>query len=152
MSGDCIECGGKLLWGGMSWVEHTDGHHQVRRKILLRILARQLREEASFRRGAADAARWGHVLVWWRIVLPTDVGYYRCEIPGDVWDTVDRTWLLDTLGRSVRDGVETFRGIRPHPMRVKYRVFDERKERAPEWVTVEGYGSWDAVRPRTAWE
>src|SRR5690242_403003 len=33
--GVCDGCGGSLMWGGMSWVPHTDAYHQVRRRMMM---------------------------------------------------------------------------------------------------------------------
>lgn len=126
--GECPECGGKLLWGGMAWVPHTEGYHAARRRILLRIIRRGLWEELVFRRDAVELAFVRDcVLVLWRVILPGSVVYYRTEMPEEIWDAdVDREQLLATLGRSVRDSIERVHYIRPHPMMVKYRVFDGR--------------------------
>lgn len=126
--GDCAECGGKLLWGGVAWVPHTRGWHAARRRLLLRAVHRRLSEELAF---GHDALRLAFardcVLILWRAVLPGTVAYYRTEMPGEIWDAdVDREQLLAVLGRGVRDGIERVHYIRPHPMMVKYRVFDGR--------------------------
>jgi hypothetical protein len=126
--GDCAECGGRLLWVGSGWVDHSPEWHKARRRILLNIVRRRLREELVYRSMAQDAARnHGSVLVMWRIVMPTDVFYATTETSGDVWDLLPvREELLAAIGRKMRDDAEAQFGIRPHPMRVKYRAFDER--------------------------
>jgi hypothetical protein len=129
VSGDCPECGGKLLWAGMSWERHTEGWHLARRHILLKIIARRLWEEVNFRREALDlAVLWGDVLVLWRVVLPTEVVYFRTGLPGDLWDgnREIRDHILAHLAGGLRDSIETGYGVRPHPRQVKYRVFDGR--------------------------
>lgn len=128
MSSRCTVCGAPLTWGGMAgWVPHTDNYHRARRALLLKIIGQRLHEERHFRWNAFEAALYdGTVVVWWRVVLPDDVGFFRTEVPGDLWDTMDHDWLLTTLGSSLRDSVEIERGIRPHHMQVRYRVFDER--------------------------
>lgn len=124
----CPECDQPLLWGGMSWVEHTEGQHLVRRKILLRVIRRLLWEEFTFRSDALELAFLrGSVLIQWRIVLPTDIGYFRTEVPGELWDEMDHDHLLALLASTMRDGIEALKGIRPHPMQVKCRVYDERQ-------------------------
>lgn len=125
---DCPECGQPLLWGGMSWVAHTERQHLVRRKILMRVIRRLLAEEFIFRSDARELAFLRKsVLIQWRIVLPTDVGYFRTECPGELWDTMDHDHLLTVLSSTMRDGIEATRGIRPHPMQVKCRVYDARQ-------------------------
>jgi hypothetical protein len=110
----------------MAWVPHTDGHHAAHRRILMRAVKRRLREELAFRREALDAAVFDSILVVWRVVLPTEVLYSSSVIPTDAWDEIDREWMLAWMGYGIRDHLEATRGIRPHPMMVKYRVFDER--------------------------
>lgn len=126
----CEECGQPLLWGGMSWVPHTDGHHAARRRILLRAVLRQLSVERDYRTEAWLLAQdRASVLIVWRIRGgPRGTRYYRTECPGELWDDwgTGREGLLTTLSLSMRDGCEVLEGFRPHPMMVKYRVFDGR--------------------------
>jgi hypothetical protein len=124
----CEECGSSLIWGGMAWVEHTEEQHRVRRKVLMRVIRSLLLQEVSFRQHALDAHLWGGVLVVWRIVMPTEVKWFRTGIPYEVWDaeTLEQDWLLADMGRDLRDSIQDFTGIRVHPMRTKFRVFDGR--------------------------
>lgn len=131
MNGECSKCGGKLIWGGMSWVEHTDGHHAARRRLLLKSVARRLHEEVRFREQARIAAQWGMIRIQWRVtcLLGERRDMWGGVISGSMWDaltTDDRQVFIAMLGRELRDEIQqTFR-IRPHPMHVKYRIFDER--------------------------
>jgi hypothetical protein len=122
----CEECGSPLIWGGMSWTPHTEAQHAARRRALLRVVWQKLAEESLMRAVAQREALEGRVVVWWRIVLPDDIGHLCNEVPGDLWDAMDRDELLALMCSTVRDGVQRTRGVRPHRMQVKYRVFDER--------------------------
>lgn len=137
MDSHCAECGQPLLWGGMSWVPHTDAHHRARRRILMHAVHRRLREELFYRGIARDAAAFDGVLVVWRIVLPHTVLYYTDTHLGGVWEDIAalRPGILADQARELRDNIEIEHGIRPHPMRVRYRVLDERgkmSHRCPE--------------------
>lgn len=125
---DCQECGRPLLWGGMSWVEHTEGWHAVTRKIWLRAALRRLTEELHFREEAQYVAMRDDVLVVWRVVLPADVLYAQSIVPGVTWDGLHREELLAGVGRGALDWLETTRKMRIHPSRLTYRVFDEREK------------------------
>jgi len=124
--GRCAECDGPLLWAGMSWEQHTEALHRVKRKVYMRLVARYLTEEVNFREMALVDGLDNRVLVIWRIVLPTHVHYAHSTVPGQAWDELDREQLLAWLGRGIRDELHSRAGIRVHHMRVKYRVFDER--------------------------
>jgi hypothetical protein len=55
---ECPVCDRKVLWAGMSWAEHTEEYHQALRRVLLRVIGRQLAREAGARaRGAQIAAQ-----------------------------------------------------------------------------------------------
>ena len=38
VTGDCATCGEPKIWGGMSWVEHSDAYHVMVRRRLLKFL------------------------------------------------------------------------------------------------------------------
>lgn len=135
MSSPCEECGLPLLWGGMSWVEHTEGWHAATRKVWLRAALRRLTEELVHRQEAQRAAEfYASVLVVWRVVLPTEMLYSTSVIPGETWDQLDQRQLLAWMGHGALDWLETTKGMRIHPSRLKYRVFDERDRfGAPGW-------------------
>lgn len=125
MSSHCEECGGKV-WDGISYEPHSDQWHQAQRRILMRIIRRRLHEELVFREEAQYAAMRDDVLVVWRVVLPTDVLYSQSHVPGVAWGGLHREALLTWMVQGIRDLLESSRGIRVHPSRVTYRVFDER--------------------------
>lgn len=133
MSGDCPECGGQLIWGGMSWHPHSDHHHTLRRKLLLKGVARRLREEVAFRQKAQEAGQLGMVRVQWRItcLLGERKDMWGGLIGGRMWDRLsedDRQHIIARLGRDLRDEIEQTHGIRPHHMHVKYRIYDGRMD------------------------
>lgn len=134
LTGDCPECDVALLWGGMAWVPHTDDYHAARRKSLMRIVWRRLLEERLMRAIAQREALRGDVVVWWRVVLPSRVMYCTSQVPGELIDGHPefRDDMLAQLGRGIRDRAEEEFGVRPHPMQVTYRVFDERSDRYDE--------------------
>jgi hypothetical protein len=132
VSGDCRECGGALLWGGMSWVEHAEEWHQARRRVLMRRVGRVLAEELVMRRMAQDAAvGYGCVLVVWQVGGGGEGGgRFWSQIPFAVWDApsaggVDGTALAQ-IGRGLRDAGQERYGVRPHWAQTRVRVFDER--------------------------
>lgn len=92
----------------------------------MRIIHRRLAEEMAFRREGQYAALNDDVLVVWRIVLPTGALFSQSVIPSTAWDQLGREQLLAWLGQGAREHLESSRGIRVHPMMIKYRVFDER--------------------------
>ena len=134
MSGECQECGGGLLWGGMSWVEHTEGRHQMQRAVLMRAVGWVLRRELALREDARDVAiRYGCVLAVWKIGGETP-GNFRTEIPFAIWDSPTLGGVggevLAWIGRGLRDDAQERWGVRPHWAQTRVRVFDEREGRA----------------------
>lgn len=131
-SDTCEECGGQLFWGGTSPTPHSDRHHALRRKLLLKGIARRLREEATFREKAREAGRFGMVYIQWRItcLLGERRDMWGGAFAGHMWDWMgedDRRRLIAMLGRDLLDEIDRTLGIRPSLAYVKYRIFDERQ-------------------------
>jgi hypothetical protein len=61
---DCVECGERLLWGGMSWVPHTERQHAATRRRLIRYLSRRLRARASMAAGHRITIRFTADWAW----------------------------------------------------------------------------------------
>jgi hypothetical protein len=126
---ECPECGGRLVRWGRQLQEHTEEHHRVRRRILMRAVRQKLRQEYLFRADAMEeAVVCKCVVIRWRVTcLLGKRGEFTSLVPFDVWDVFNREALLAQMGRGLRDFVENERGFRPHHVETKYRVFDGRR-------------------------
>lgn len=128
VSGECEECGGRV-WDGIGYEPHSDAFHASRRRVWMDIVAQRLRKELACRTMAHRAAKFDCVLLVWRVALPDRVMHFRDLISGEFWDEDSpfREAMLAEQGRGIRDTIEIEYGCRPHPMQVKYRVFDGRR-------------------------
>lgn len=130
--GDCLVCGGGLLWGGMGWTAHTHEYHERRRAALYGALARLMDREADARVRGAQAGVYGHVALRWRSgALRGPGNQWWTDVPAELMQAWDRDEELRAGGlRALRvtlaDYVEATCGVRVNPATFGHRVYDGR--------------------------
>lgn len=121
----CPECDRPQLWGGMSWVEHTDAQHALYRHMLLKALARKLSREVAGRQWAWELSHRNLVGVLMRS------GVYRglechTEIAGEFWDDTDRETVLKFLRSGASDWAQWRYGVDVNPATWSHEIYDGR--------------------------
>lgn len=101
MNGRCPECGQPLLWGGMSWVEHTERAHAAYRKILLTSLSQRMQRYAGQRLWLA--VNNDTIVIRWRngVYRNQFDDYYTTIQPREVWEEMGPQ-LRETMLRQWR--------------------------------------------------
>ena len=134
VSGDCAECGGSLLWGGVRWVEHTQDEHDGTRRRLLGAVARLLRREAAARRRGAHAGVQDCVALRWRCgALRGPGNEWWTDVPSELlgdWerDPVFRHDNLRALRITLAEHVERMHGMTVNPATFTFRMYDGRPD------------------------
>lgn len=126
---DCDECGQPLLWGGMSWVEHTDRAHAAYRNILLTVLARRIQRYSGLR--LWDIVNHDAVVIRWRngVYRHQFDDFYVTVRPRETWEEMGpqgRAELLREWRIRLADMTEEKYGVTVNPATWLHRIYNGR--------------------------
>lgn len=128
----CPECDRPLLWGGMSYVEHTDGQHALYRHTLLSAVARQLRhmeDITQWRQQNTDEELLG--IRWRNGVYPGWQTEERWEVPQEWWDSAfddvgGQPFILRVMREYLTDQLKEKHGLTVNQATWFHKIYDGR--------------------------
>ena len=129
MSGDCPECGEKLVWAGMSWAEHSPQHHDGVQRRLLGAVARLMAQEVRDGLLAAQAGAQGLVGIRMKSGVYRGLVMWH-TVSRDFWDEpgpLGRDGLLRHLRSSSSDGARWKYGVDVNPATWTHTIYDGRQ-------------------------
>lgn len=127
MSGDCPECGGALVWGGMGWTPHTDLGHRILRRALLKSAVKQLTRLHDLKEWELHLVAGRFVGIRWRNgVYPGWESETRSQIPYEAWDALDRDYLLRMMREGLSGLFEDWHGIVVNQATWFHKIYDPR--------------------------
>ena len=131
---DCPECGGRLMWAGLSYATHSTEYHAGVRRRLLRAVRLLLDREADVKAWRAELSAQGLVGIRWRCgVYPGWQSEGRTTVPQEMWDLGQhwrQAYLRDTRWALAIE-LEMWPGVEVNPATWFHKIYDER---VPEWV------------------